>query len=120
MLLASKSEILAVDLTTLDTKVTVDGKRDIQALAIDARSKKMYFAKHGKEIRRVNYDGTYEESVLKNAETTSLTIDWMGRRVFWTEYLMIPINVATLKGKDSRTINTATQPDNIAIDPIEG
>ena len=120
MLLANATTIMAVDLTTLDTTVVINGKQNIWTLDIDTTHKKMYFAELLKEIRRANYDGTYEESVVKATKTTGLAIDWIGRRVIWTEYRKDTINVATLDGKDSRTLIKTPRPWNIAIDPIEG
>ena len=120
MLLANKTTIMAVDLTTLDTTVVINGKQNIWALDIDTIKKKMYFAGMNKEIRWANYDGTYEESVVKKAETQALTIDWIGRRIFWVEWTKGTLNVATLDGKDSRTLITNSRRLDIAIDPIEG
>ena len=120
MLLANETAILAVDLTTLDTTVIVDGKQGIGTLAIDTKNKKMYFAELNKEIRWANYDGTHEESVVKNAKTWFITVDWIGRRIIWTYSWNNNINVATLDGKDSRTLITTTRPFDVAIDPIEG
>ncbi|XP_028416108.1 low-density lipoprotein receptor-related protein 4-like [Dendronephthya gigantea] len=118
MFLATKTAILAVDLTTLDATVVVDGKGNISTLDIDMKNKKIYFAEEDKEIRRANYDGTYEEVVVKDAE--ALTIDWIGRRIFWSDYYKNTIDVATLDGKDSRTLIETLLPQDIAIDPIEG
>ena len=120
MLLANQTVILAVDLTTLATTVIIDGKRNNWTLDIDTIKKKIYFAETDKEIRRANYDGTYEETVVKDATTRGLAIDWIGRRIFWTEYNKGTVNVATLDGKDSRTLSKTGSPSDIAIDPIEG
>ncbi|XP_028412347.1 pro-epidermal growth factor-like [Dendronephthya gigantea] len=120
MFLATKTAILAVDLTTLDETVVVDGKGNIYTLDIDMKNKKIYFAEEDKEIRRANYDGTYEEIVVNDTKTQALTIDWIGRRIFWIDYYNNIINVATLDGKDSRTLIKTRRPVDIAIDPIEG
>ena len=120
MLLANETTIMAVDLTTLDTTVVINGKQNIWTLDIDTTHKKMYLAERYEEIRRANYDGTYEESVVKNVKTHGLAIDWIGRRIFWTEYHKFTINVATLDGKDSRTLIETPWPYDIAIDPNEG
>ncbi|XP_028412329.1 pro-epidermal growth factor-like [Dendronephthya gigantea] len=120
MFLAKKTAILAADLTTPDAIVIVDRKGNIETLDIDMKNKKIYFAEKGKEIRRANYDGTYEEIVVKDAKTRALTIDWIGRRIFWSDSLKYIINVATLDGKDSRTLIKTPGLWDIAIDPIEG
>ncbi|XP_028412313.1 low-density lipoprotein receptor-related protein 1B-like [Dendronephthya gigantea] len=120
MFLAKDTAILAVDLTTLDATVVVGGKRNIWTLDIDMKNKKIYFAELDKEIRRANYDGTSEEIVVKDAKTRRLTIDWIGRRIFWSDWRKNIINVATLDGKDSRTLIKTLEPLDIAIDPIEG
>ena len=111
---------MAIDLITFDTTAIVNGKQKIWTLDIDTRNKKIYFAEQRKEIRRTNYDGTYEESVVKDAETWSVTMDWIGRRIFWTDPWKNAINVATLNGKDSRTLIETSEPLDIAIDPIDG
>ncbi|XP_028415476.1 low-density lipoprotein receptor-related protein 4-like [Dendronephthya gigantea] len=120
MFLANSTSILAVDLKTLDATVVVDGKEYVWTLDIDMTNKKIYFAEYHEEIRRANYDGTYEEIVVKDARTFALTIDWIGRRIFWCDFLKETINVATLDGKDSRTLIKTIGPRYIAIDPIEG
>ena len=100
--------------------VVITGKQNIYTLDTDTTNKKIYFAEEDKEIRRANYDGTYEESVVKDAKAQALTIDWIGRRIFWAEYFKNTVNVATLDGKDSRTLIKTSDPWNVAIDPIEG
>ncbi|XP_028416145.1 pro-epidermal growth factor-like [Dendronephthya gigantea] len=120
MFLANETAILAIDLITLDTRVVVDGKRNIGTLGIDLEEKKIYFAEYEKEIRRANFDGTYEEIIVNDAEAWLLTIDWIGRRILWTKYFKQTINVVTLEGKDNRTLSKTSKARDVAIDPVEG
>ncbi|XP_028418865.1 low-density lipoprotein receptor-related protein 4-like [Dendronephthya gigantea] len=120
MFLASDTAILVVDLTTLDSTVVVNGKGNISRLDIDMKNKKIYFADNRQDIRRANYDGTYEEIVVTDARTWGLTIDWIGRRIFWGDPWKQTIEVATLDGKDSRKLIKTLQPFDLAIDPIDG
>lgn len=129
-----KSDIHVIDLLTIDKTVVfrrTEGFRsivkrapaDIQrfGMDIDTVNMKLYFG-DGNDIYRTNYDGTGVKVVLKNADVFRMVIDWIGRRLFWTEgQLKSRIFVAKLNGKEKRTlITTLNSAFGIAVDPTVG
>ena len=88
-------------------------------MSMDIINKKLYF-KNGTNIARSNYDGTDKELILTNADPTDVTIDWIGRRIFWT-HKDAGIMMADMNGKYrrlmKRTVGTAW---SIAVDSNKG
>ena len=113
MFIRSDTEILAIDLLTLDTTVVISGLTD-WAMDIDTVDKKLYFPK-GKNISRANYDGSSEEVIVQNAEPYRVRVDWKGRRIFWTKGVFTnkDISMATLNGQERRLLKTT---ENWALD----
>ena len=90
------------------------------SLAIDTIEMKLYFEKNNviwmRAINRVEV-----KVVIKNANVAKMAIDWIGRRIFWTEYSSKRISVATLDGKERRVLTkTIRSPLGIAIDSTLG
>ena len=114
MFIRSDTEILAIDLLTLDTTVVISGLTR-WAMDIDTVDKKLYFGK-GNNISRANYDGSSEEVIVQNAELYTLRVDWKGRRIFWTKGITAGSNeifMATLNGQERRVLRTT---ENWAFD----
>ena len=89
-------------------------------MAIDMVNMKLYF-RYGYNIYTVNFNGTGVELVLQNVDVEKMTIDWIGRRIFWTDLFERRIYVAALDAKWRRIIiKTLNKPHNIAIDPTAG
>jgi hypothetical protein len=88
---------------------------------IDTVGKKIYFTESS-YIRRANFDGTGKEIAVKNATPYDITIDWIGRRIFWSVLSASSgkINVGSLDGKARRRLITASYPDLVKVDPIAG
>lgn len=88
-------------------------------MAADTVDMKLYY-EDGDRIRRVNLiEEMCEEVFLQNATVLDMAIDWMGRRVFWTENGTKHIFVAPVDGTYKAVfINTTTEPYAIAVDPI--
>jgi len=96
------------------------GNERSSAIAIDATKMKLYFEKNNgiwmREISRAE-----ENVIIKNANVEKMAIDWIGRRIFWTESSSKRISVATLDGKERRILtNTINNPRGIAIDSTLG
>ena len=113
MLIRSETEILAIDLLTLDTTVVISGLTD-WAMDIDTVDKKLYFRK-GNNISRANYDGSSEEVIMQHVKPWRVRVDWKGRRIFWIIRISTPLGpfgdkkifMATLNGQERRMLRTA-------------
>ena len=115
LLIKSKSEIYAIDLTTLNTTVVIGGIAGGR-MDIDTVDNKLYIADNN-SISRVNLDDICVEVILQNVSVGDMAIDGWARRIFWTEYLEKKIFVADLGDKKKRVlINTMNYPSRIAFD----
>ena len=120
ILLISKNEVKAIDLLTVDTKNVVGGLNSSYSMAIDIVDMKLYF-ENNTNIARSRLDGTDTEVVSKKAEPWDMTIDWIRRRIYWTQYSKKSIWFASLNGKDKGVLKgTKYRPEYIAVDPIVG
>ena len=123
LFITSENEVKAIDLLTVDTTHVVRGLKyddDPMSISIDTAQKKIYF-KNGSHIARSRLDGTNTEIILKKAEPFDMTIDWIRRRIFWTQRFPGKILVANLNGKEKRVLKlTQYQAWSIAVDPIVG
>ena len=118
----SDNEVKAIDLLTVDTTHVVRGlKYDYpMSISIHTAEKRIYF-KNSTDIARSRLDGTDTEIILKKAEPYDMTIDWIRRRIFWTQRFPKKILVANLNGKEKRVLKlTENFPWSIAVDPIVG
>ena len=113
--------IKAVHLSTQKKGFLTGGPRgSIKAMAIDTVEMKLYFENNNgiwmREINRIEV-----KVIIKNANVEKMAIDWIGRRIFWTESSSNWISVATLDGKERRVLtNTVRTPHGIAIDSTSG
>ena len=115
----SETEILAIDLLTLDTTVVISGLTS-WAMDIDTVDKKLYFNK-GTNISRANYDGSSVEVIVQNVGPLRVRVDWKGRRIFWITLRDNEIFMATLNGQERRVLTTTGyQPWDLAVDPNAG
>ena len=103
MLIRSKSEFHAIDLTTLNTTVvtlnttvailnTTVATLNMSGLArgkmeIDTVDNNLYIADNN-SISRVNLDDhdMCVEVILQNVSVDDMTVDWTQRRLYWVEY----------------------------------
>ena len=113
-------DIQAVHLSTERQGVVTSGLRYSQSIAIDTVEMKLYFENNNgiwmREINRVEV-----KVIIKNANVEKMAIDWIGRRIFWTQSSSKRISVATLDGKERRVLtNTVRTPRGIAIDSTSG
>ncbi|CAB4014206.1 Hypothetical predicted protein, partial [Paramuricea clavata] len=145
LLIKSKSGIHAIDLTTLNTTVstlnttvstlnttvstlnttvaTLNTTVVISGLArgtmeIDTVENNLYIADNN-SISRINLDDhdMCVEVILQNVSADDMAINWIEKRLYWTEYSKKQIYVANLDG-ENRTVlmNTKSYPSSIAMD----
>lgn len=119
MLIEQKSQIYAIDLITFAECDVILERAD--KIAIDTVHNKLYF-REGKQISRANFDGTGKEVIFKNMTRSSvMAIDWIGRRLFWSDGNYKQIHVGNLDGKERRLLlDISNNPDWIAVDPTVG
>ena len=118
LLVRSSSTITAIDLKTLNKTVVISGL-GAAAMDIDTVEKSLYF-RDGNSISKFNLDpdgsNMCAEVIVKNAAARDLAIDWLGRRMFWTEYSKKRICAANLKGTNRDVlVNTKGEPYGIAF-----
>jgi hypothetical protein len=117
LLIKSKSEIHAIDLTTLNTTVVIGGL-ERGTMVIDTVDNNLYIADNN-SISRVDLDDQdmCVEVILQNVSPVDMAVNWIQRRLYWTEYSKKQIFVATLDG-ENRTVlmNTTSYPSGIAMD----
>ena len=114
------NDIQAVHLSTERKGVVTSGLRSSESIAVDTVEMKLYFENNNgiwmREINRVEV-----KVIIKNANVYKMAIDWIGRRIFWTEYWLKRISVATSDGKERRVLtSTIRNPRGIAIDSTSG
>ena len=118
LLIGTLNEIHAVDLLTNQRGIIMGTLSYSNAIAIDPVEMKLYFEEDGHiKVRDNNREDVNVIVAIANVE--KMTVDWIGRRIFWTEKYRI--SEANLDGKERRVIaNTSENPLGIAIDPISG
>ena len=118
MFIRSLTDIQAIDLLTLDTRLIISGLTD-WAMDIDTVDKKLYF-RQGNNILRANLDGSSVEVIIQDAVPWRVRVDWKKRRIFWTSG-DVQIFTATLNGQERRMFTTTEDtPYDLAVDSIEG
>ena len=118
LLIGTSNRIHAVDLLTDQRGIIMSALSYSNAIEIDTVEMKLYFEDYGHIKVRDNKDVNV---IVANANVEKMTVDWIGRRIFWTEKYESRISVANLDGKERRVIaNTSGKPREIAIDPISG
>ena len=89
-------------------------------MEIDNIHNSLYIADNNR-IYRVNLDDMCVKVFLQNVSAEAMAIDWIERRIFWTEYLKKQIFVANLDDKKRRMLTkTTNHPSGIAVDPTMG
>ena len=120
LLMNTFDDIQAAHLSTERKGVVTSGLQYSEAIAIDTVEMKLYFESNEsiwmREVNRVEV-----KVIIKNANVEKMAIDWIARRILWTESSSKRISVATLDGKERRVLtNTVRNPRGIAIDSTSG
>ena len=102
------------------TGLLIPSLQSSSAIGIDTVEMKLYF-ENNSHISRAHINGTNVEVIIQNANVNKMAIDWIGRRIFWTESSSERISVADLDGKERRVLaNTIERPRDIEIDATPG
>ena len=102
------------------TGLLIPSLQSSTAIGIDTVEMKLYF-ETSSHISRAHINGTNVEAIIKNVNVNKMAIDWIGRRIFWTESSSKRISVADLDGKERRVLaNTIKSPRDIEIDATTG
>ena len=122
LFIRSASEIEAVDLLTHDVTRIAERLGNGFGLAIDIKERILYFGDGNGSLSKANFDGSGRKVILKNAKVQKMSIDWIGRRIFWTKYPWEKrIFVVNMDGKHERTLTrTQARTFGIAVDPNVG
>ena len=91
------------------------------AMDIDTVDNKLYF-QDGNSISRFSlHNDICVEVFAKDATAHDMAIDWVDRRIIWTEHAEKRIFKANLNGKERSVLaHTTGKPYGIAIDPLQG
>ncbi|XP_072034880.1 low-density lipoprotein receptor-related protein 2-like isoform X2 [Amphiura filiformis] len=109
-----------------DYQLIKDGFNNIVALEFDYKENKIYFCDNTnrlEKVMRMNLDGSNVETVYDNHDDIpniqGLGIDWVGRKMYWTDSDKDMIEVAELNGTNRRVLyhKGMALPRAIAIDP---
>ena len=74
-------------------------------------------------IYRSNYDGSNKTLIMEDVKNVEgVTIDWIGRKLYWVASESETIEVATLEGKYRKVLVYVglENPRGMAVDPIAG
>jgi hypothetical protein len=98
-------------------------------MEIDTVDNNLYIADNS-SISRINFDDMCVEVILQNANFNDMAIDWLGRRIFYTEYFERQIFVANFSGKEKSRVladsnytsssSDLSYPAGIALDANDG
>lgn len=97
-------------------------------MEIDTVDNNLYIADNS-SISRINFDDMCVEVILQNASFNDMAIDWLERRIFYTEHFERQIFVANFSGKEKSGVLTDSNnpssshlsyPSGIALDAIAG
>lgn len=129
MVLSSCTKIYAVDILTEDrlVKVIEDSRNDSFAISschddieIDVNESKIYFI-YQKDVKRINFDFTDLETFAKNASAHDMTVDWIGRRIFFVQSNNLIHQIAfNDKKKSIMKLTPGTKFYEITTDPLKG
>ena len=112
-----ESEIHVVDFLGHERGLIIRAIEKINAMAIDTVEMKLYFEDNNR-ISRAYIDGTDMETIVKNTDVQRMALDWIERRIFWTEKRTQRICVANLDGTEKRVLTkTRKDPYGIDVDP---
>ena len=109
-----------VDLLSNKAGLIIPSLQSSSAIGIDTVEMKLYF-ETSNNISRAYINGTNVKVLITNANVYKMVIDWIGRRIFWTEGSAKRISVANLNGKERRVLaKTKKNVYGIAIDATTG
>lgn len=106
----------------LQTVLATTGQQ-VFGLAIDAAGSKLYYTRLAAgDLRRVNLDGTGDESLVGSLSVpVGVALDLVNRKVYWVERDGGLVRRANLDGTSAETVlSSLTLPFRVAVDPVRG
>ena len=109
-----------VDLSSGDIGLVIRKIKESTAMAIDTIEMKLYFGSN-QSIFSTYMNGTDLKIIIENANAQKMAFDWIGRRIFWTEYWTNRVSVANLDGQERRVLSNAIMNSGgIGVDATTG
>ncbi|XP_013407657.1 low-density lipoprotein receptor-related protein 2-like [Lingula anatina] len=122
---SNRQNIYRSDLKQWNYEVLPITGTNIIAVEVDVAGGQLFYAdSRANKIYHCNVNGTDCKVLFESGVdvTEGLAVDWVGRNIYWTDYVLETIEVATLDGR-YRTVlfgDNVTNPRAIALDPREG
>eukprot|EP00795_Rhopilema_esculentum_P005428 gene5428-601_t len=126
LIFANRYDIKSYTLNGSDYRLVAGGMKGIVGLDFDVANNYVYWTDVTHEIlQRARIDKySSNELLLRNLHTPDgLTVDWIGRKLYWTDTGLKKIEVAEMDGTKNTDLvefNATGQPRAIACDPNEG
>lgn len=95
----------------------------VVALDVDIHLQVIYWSDpKRKQIRRGNVKGKYSHSVITTGlgVVEGIAVDWVGRKLYWTDSLLSTIEVSELRGHNRKKLigSNLSKPRAIAVHPM--
>jgi hypothetical protein len=117
----TRDEIHAVHLLTEEKIIVASGLQYSSAMAVDAIGMNVLYYEHNNRISMRDIEDEGVKVIMKSEGVIKMAIDWIGRRIFWTDSSSKKILVVNLDGQERRAItNTTKNRRDVAIDSISG
>ncbi|XP_071941667.1 prolow-density lipoprotein receptor-related protein 1-like [Antedon mediterranea] len=125
LLFSNNHYIRRIGLTGDDYQLLSDGFYLVAATDFDLEREEMYSIDYlAKQIVRSKLDGSAKTTIVANdiEEGEGIAIDWIGRKIYWTDRGLDTIDVANLDGTSRKTIirDNLFDPRGITVDPRNG
>ncbi|XP_065055467.1 low-density lipoprotein receptor-related protein 4-like isoform X1 [Rhopilema esculentum] len=126
LIISSRYDIRNAEMNGKDKRLVVSGLRGGSGLDIDVASGYIYWSELiGETISRARIDGKGGfEVVLKGiGDPQGLAIDWIGRKIYWTDEKVKIVAVSEMHGgnkMDLVALASTSEPRAIACHPISG
>ena len=126
LIFANRYDICSVGINGSDYRLVAGGMKGIVDLDFDYATNYVYWTDVTHDIlqraRIDKYNST--ELLLRDLHTPDgLTVDWIGRKLYWSDTGLMKIEVAELDGTNNMdlvSVDMYGRPRAIACDPIEG
>ncbi|KFB45647.1 hypothetical protein ZHAS_00013641 [Anopheles sinensis] len=107
-----------------DSDVNIITGDNIASLDHDCSKGRVYWLTNRRsEIWSAKYDGTDKKLFISEGRNSFvIAVDWISRRLYWSDYEKNAIHVASLDNPDLRSIliSDLNRPISIAVDPYRG
>uniref|UniRef100_A0A8C4QIE6 Low-density lipoprotein receptor-related protein 2 n=1 Tax=Eptatretus burgeri TaxID=7764 RepID=A0A8C4QIE6_EPTBU len=127
LLVASQNHIIAENFTAVPVEVTSvvrDGRR-IVALDFDTETDFIYWSDISQDKIWSSFrNGTNHKLIFDSGVTVTenIAVDWIGRNLYWLDYILETIEVSHLDGSHRTVLmsDNVTNPRGLALDPRNG